>query len=82
MGYFKAGSLPSLIMGLIFGSLLLCSGWVMTHKSSLAYFASVTLTGILTLFFVYRTVMTLALFPAGIMAAISAGILFYTIYTK
>jgi len=50
-GYLKAGSLPSLIMGTTFGLLLLCSGWFLLQKSTLAHFASVALSGILGLFF-------------------------------
>jgi uncharacterized membrane protein (UPF0136 family) len=82
VGFAKAGSMPSLIMGTTFGTLLLCSGWFMLGQSTLAYFASVALSGILALFFIYRFVTTWSFMPAGLMAILSLLILALLLFSK
>lgn len=77
IGYMTAGSIPSLIMGITFGLLLLGSGWALTKKSTLAHFSAVTLSTILALFFLYRFGITWKIMPAGMMAAISLLVLGY-----
>lgn len=81
-GYIKADSLPSLIMGISFGLLLLASGWAMLKKSTLAHFSAVTLTAILALFFLYRLAITWKVMPAGMMAIISLLVLAYFFFPK
>lgn len=77
IGYTTVGSLPSLVMGLSFGLLLLASGWAMLKKSTLAHFSAVTLSAILALFFLYRFIITWKIMPAGMMAIISLLVLAY-----
>lgn len=71
IGYVTAGSIPSLVMGLAFGLLLLGSGWAITQKSTLGYFSATALSGILALFFIYRFALTWKVMPAGMMALLS-----------
>lgn len=82
IGYTTAGSVPSLVMGLAFGLLLLGSGWAMLKKSTLAHFSAVTLSAILALFFLYRFAITWKIMPAGMMAIVSLLVLAFFFIPK
>ncbi len=82
IGFVTAGSYPSLIMGSVFGTLLLGSGYAITQKSTLGYFSAVALTAILALFFFYRFATTLKFMPAGLMAVISTLVLAYFFFPR
>lgn len=71
IGYAQAHSLPSIIMGAIFGILLLYSSYGIYKKCKFSYFLALGLTLFLTIFFAYRFYHTGALFPAGFMALVS-----------
>lgn len=65
MGYVKAGSMPSLIMGAIFGSSLIASGLAMSRGvSGWPLTLAVLTASFLTLFFGYRLFSTGKLMPA------------------
>lgn len=82
MGYVKAGSLPSLIMGSAFGLLLLLSGWFILQQNSIAFWCGTALSALLAFFFLYRWVLTGALMPAGAMALLSLVILGYLLLSR
>lgn len=71
LGYIKAASHISLIMGLAFGALLLISAWGMARKSYPFQILAVILALILSCFFGYRYFRTLGFMPAGLMASLS-----------
>ncbi len=75
MGYVKAGSTASLVMGSLFGILLLAAAGIMWSKRpSLrlkgAYFALV-LTFILDAFFSYRYMASMKFMPSGMLSLVS-----------
>lgn len=75
MGHIKAASTASLIMGGLFGILLIiCSFGIFRNQLFPAY-VGMLLTFLLTAFFTYRYLITYAFFPAGIMSLISLGVL-------
>lgn len=75
MGYIKADSTASLLMGSIFGLLLLLSAiGIITHIYLTAYLA-ILLTLILDAFFTYRWLITFKFMPAGLMSIISFVVL-------
>lgn len=71
IGFFKAGSLPSLIMGSVFAAILiLCAVQMLKYHaqaSTWAFYVTIALM----LFFSFRFAMTFALFPAGFMSIVS-----------
>lgn len=71
MGYYKAGSLPSLLMGCVTGLILIVSAISMFNKDLLGYFLSCGIAFALAVFFTYRFVDTFKLIPTGLMAVIS-----------
>jgi uncharacterized membrane protein (UPF0136 family) len=71
LGYYKAGSLPSLIMGCITGVILIVSAIGMFNKGLLGYFFSSGIAFAMAVFFTYRFTQTLKLMPTGMMAIIS-----------
>ncbi len=74
MGYAKANSIMSLIMGGSFGALLIASG-LLVYKNSIPFFFVATFTTLfLHLFFLYRFLKTMTLMPAGIMVLLSTAV--------
>lgn len=71
IGFFKAHSIPSLVMSLSAVALLGLSCWLMCKNKRAGYFLALAIIGILCLFFLYRFVLTVKLMPAGIMALAS-----------
>lgn len=75
IGYIKAGSIVSLVMGIAFGISLIVSSIGMFKKCVHARYTSLILTGFLTLFFIYRFIMSYKMMPSGVMAIISIIVL-------
>jgi uncharacterized membrane protein (UPF0136 family) len=71
IGHFKAGSQASLIMGLVFGLLLMVLSVLMIKRKKPALYAAFGLTIILDVFFTYRFIHTHAIFPAAVLSIIS-----------
>lgn len=71
VGYLKAESLPSLIMGSTSGALLFASGLGLYRSSILAFFTALSVSFILAGFFCFRYYVTHQMMPAGTMAIIS-----------
>jgi uncharacterized membrane protein (UPF0136 family) len=77
MGHAKAGSTASLVMGVVFGALLLiAAGFMFSQRNYLkgSYFALV-LTFILDAFFSYRYLSSMKFLPSGLLSLISLGVL-------
>lgn len=74
IGYFKADSLASLLMGSIFAVLLFLSGILVHQGFFLGLISSRILTLLLSFFFLYRYIQTHKVMPAGIMALLSLSL--------
>lgn len=72
IGYVSKQSMPSLIMGGIFGSALLYLAYGVSRKCKWSYNIALGISLFLTCFFAYRYFITYAILPAGLMAIISA----------
>lgn len=75
MGYAKAASVASLVMGIIFGAGLLASAWGMFNGVVWASYVALALTVFLTAFFAYRFSLSKAFMPAGLMIIIGIIVL-------
>lgn len=88
MGFVKAHSWPSLVMGSLSALLMIIAGAAMFKKSVLAYFVACTVSFCLALFFGYRFYNTYKIFhtfkfmPAGMMGVISLIVFLILIVTK
>jgi uncharacterized membrane protein (UPF0136 family) len=71
MGYVQAKSFPSLISGVVFGLLLLVSGWLAWGGSMPAIYVSAGAALLLALFFGYRLTATGKMMPSGMMLILS-----------
>lgn len=74
-GYTKAGSIPSLAMGIAFAILLFLSAVGQYKRNMQAHYSAVILTALLALFFLSRFIKTLSFMPAGVMVIISVLVL-------
>jgi uncharacterized membrane protein (UPF0136 family) len=77
IGHIKAGSNASLVMGVVFGLLLLLSSVGMLSKKYFkkgVYFALI-LTLVLDAFFSYRFLATMKFMPSGMLALVSLGVI-------
>ena len=75
IGYWKAGSMGSLIMGITCGSALLLSAFYLAKgRTQILYFV-LFLTFCLDAFFTYRFAKTLHFVPAGLMSLLSLVVL-------
>ncbi|MBJ7448875.1 MAG: TMEM14 family protein [Parachlamydiales bacterium] len=72
MGYAMAKSSLSLACGLIFGTLTVFAGSMISSKPKQAAFASLVLAAFMLIFFIYRFSLTYKMMPAGMMAFVSA----------
>ena len=68
----KAKSTVSLIMGLVFGALVLLSTFISRTNPQLGYVALTFLSGFLTVTFVIRFIKTMKVMPSGMLLAVSA----------
>jgi len=75
IGYLKSASLPSLLSGGIFGSLLFLSSYFMFKKKVYGYFGALFLSVGLEAFFTWRFAKTLKFFPAGMLGLISLAVI-------
>ena len=71
VGYFYAGSLPSLVLGVTFGSLLFLSSFFMYKKKTFANWMTLSLSILLEGVFIWRFAKTLRFFPSGFLSALS-----------
>lgn len=71
IGFAKAHSLASLLMGTMFASALVGSGIAMLKSIKIGYYLASVLSFILLLFFGYRLAMTKSFMPAGMMCVMS-----------
>lgn len=71
IGFIKANSVPSLIMGMIFALGLLLSAVAMAKGIKLGYYFAMTLAAILACFFAYRYAISYHILPGGVMAVLS-----------
>lgn len=82
IGYLKAHSWPSLLMGGLSGGLALLCAYTLQRGVALAETASKLLSGCLMLFFSYRFLLTFKFFPSGLMAIISLLVLSALLFCK
>ena len=81
-GYLFAGSLVSLLTGSICGALLFAGGIGLFYSSVLAFFTALSVTALLSLFFLFRYFQTYQLVPSGMMAGLSLIVLLLLLTTK
>jgi uncharacterized membrane protein (UPF0136 family) len=80
VGYFKSGSLISLITGVLFGTLLIVhSVWVFKKKLA-SFYRTIFLSSLLAAFFIYRLIATHRFFPAGLMTLLSLAVTFALLF--
>ncbi len=75
IGFMKAGSIASLMMGSISALLILVSAFAMYKHSVLAHFSAGILAALLMCFFAYRFFVTSAFMPSGLMVIFSIALL-------
>lgn len=75
IGYFQAASIPSLVMGLGSSILLWLCSKAITAQNPRGYFYSLSLTVVLSAFFIYRFAASWKVMPSGAMALVSVGVL-------
>lgn len=75
MGYVKAHSTASVVMGSSFGLLLVLSAIGMMGKWIIPAYIAILLTLVLDAFFTYRWMMSFTFMPAGLMSIISTVVL-------
>ena len=75
IGFIKANSLPSLIMGGISALLLFITSFGLLHGHTWANTAAFALPLLLTLFFLYRFSQSYAFMPAGLMVLLGIATL-------
>ena len=75
MGFAKAHSLISLIVGTVAGILLISSSVGIYYSHNWGLYLAYSVTGILLLFFCYRYFAKMAFFPSGMMALLSLATL-------
>lgn len=71
IGYLKANSLVSLVMGVSFTLILILSMWAIAFNRVLGNYSALGVATTLFFFFTYRFLGSYALFPAGMMMALS-----------
>lgn len=75
IGYARAGSRASLVMGGLFGLLLAITGAAALRGWAAGIPVAAALTGVLTVFFGYRFMQTGAFMPGGVMGLLSLAAL-------
>ena len=71
MGYIQAASTPSLVSGIVFGSLVTISGFCMIKKVKWGQWSALILAFMLDAFFTFRFAKTLKFIPSGLMSLLS-----------
>lgn len=72
IGYFKAGSMMSLISGAVSGLLILASAVALLKGKFIGYYGVLGLSALLAVFFGIRFFKSWAFMPAGLMLVLSA----------
>ncbi|MBA3815366.1 MAG: TMEM14 family protein [Parachlamydiaceae bacterium] len=75
IGFIKADSVPSLIMGITFALGLLLSAVAMVKGYKKGFYATLLLAAILLGFFAYRYTISHQMMPAGFMSILSIAII-------
>lgn len=75
MGFIKANSIPSLIMGSVSALLLFVTSYGLLSGYSWAPIAAFAIPLLLTLFFLYRFSLSYAFMPAGLMVILGIATL-------
>ncbi|HUD02143.1 MAG TPA: TMEM14 family protein [Rhabdochlamydiaceae bacterium] len=77
MGHAKAGSTASLVMGVIFGVLLLVAAGCMFSKRlyKRGVYSALVLTFVLDAFFSYRYMSSMKFMPSGMLTLVSLGVM-------
>ncbi len=76
IGFAKANSIPSLIMGTSFSLALFGGAIGMVRGRSISFYFTMALTAVLAIFFGYRLILTGSFMPAGLMSILSLIVLF------
>ncbi len=79
MGYVKAQSKPSLIMGIISGILIFVGVYLLGSNIKAGMMLVTTVSSLLTIVFLMRLLKTHAFMPAGMLLLLSAGVLIFCI---
>lgn len=82
IGFYKAGSLASLVMSSIFTALLLTSAFLTKRSFFLGFYTAFGLCLILSAFFAYRFFISHQLFPSGFMLLMSVLVSLKLLFTK
>lgn len=82
IGFIKAQSIPSLIMGGFTGTLLFVLAWGIWHSCKYSYWLAFAISMFLTAFFAYRYWSTMVFMPAGLMAIISLIVAMLLIFNR
>lgn len=75
IGFAKANSVPSLVMGTSFGIVLAICGWAITKDSTVSIYVAGLFALLLTCFFAYRFLNSYIFMPAGLMTLLSIAAL-------
>ncbi|MBX9923520.1 MAG: TMEM14 family protein [Rhabdochlamydiaceae bacterium] len=75
IGHSHSASKASLISGVVFGSLLLASSWLMFQKKPLGTWMALILAIILEGFFTWRFAKTLHFLPSGLLSLMSLAVI-------
>lgn len=81
-GYVKAGSVPSLVMGVSFAAILGISAFVLFNGKKYGFYTATTATLLLAIFFLYRFLLTYKIMPAGLMCLISVAVLAILLFKR
>ncbi len=81
IGYLKAGSYPSLMMGAVFSILLFFCSFAIFKKSVLGHVLTLILSSFLLVFFGFRFFQKPAFMPAGLMVILSFAMLSVFLFT-
>jgi uncharacterized membrane protein (UPF0136 family) len=76
----RAGSRISLIMGLVFGILVLVGVWILGTNAPLGYGVVIGLSGLLAISFFMRFLKTQQFMPSGLLLTCSVIVLGYCIF--
>lgn len=82
IGFIKANSVSSLVMGTGFAIALLLSGYGLLKRSLAGLYASSALTVVLTLFFAFRFYKTHVFMPAGLMFILGIAVIATLFYNR
>lgn len=75
IGFAKANSVPSLVMGASFGIVLAICGWAILKGSTISIYVAALFALLLTCFFAYRYLSSYIFMPAGLMTILSIAAL-------